>query len=53
VKDTKGGGFKKSQVAIQGEDLRVTSPSRDELQTIIAFVKGRDYGLELGFGHYR
>ena len=53
VKDIKGGGFKKAQVAIQGEELRVTSPSRDELQAIIAFVKGRDYGVELKFGNYR
>ena len=53
VKDIKGGGFKKAQVAIQGEELRVTSPSRDELQAVIAFVKGRDYGVELKFGNYR
>lgn len=53
VKDIKGGGFKKAQVAIQGEELRVTSPSRDELQSIIAFVKARDYGVELRFGNYR
>jgi uncharacterized protein YajQ (UPF0234 family) len=53
VKDVKGGGFKKAQVAIQGEELRVTSPSRDELQAVIAFVKERDYGVELRFGNYR
>jgi uncharacterized protein YajQ (UPF0234 family) len=53
VKDVKGGGFKKSQVQIQGDELRVTSPSRDELQEIIQFLKGNDYGLELTFGNYR
>lgn len=53
VKDVKGGGFKKSQVQIQGEELRVTSPSRDELQEIIKFLKGNDYGVELMFGNYR
>ncbi|MFV1985680.1 MAG: YajQ family cyclic di-GMP-binding protein [Gemmatimonadota bacterium] len=52
-KDIKGGGFKKAQVQIQGEELRVTSPSRDELQDIIALVKGNDYGVELMFGNYR
>ena len=52
-KDIKSGGFKKAQVQIQGEELRVTSPSRDELQQIIAFVKGNDYGVELMFGNYR
>ena len=53
VKDVKGGGFKKVQVAIQGEELRVTSPSRDELQDVITFLKARDYGVELKFGNYR
>ncbi len=53
VKDVKAGGFKKAQVQIQGDELRVTSPSRDELQEIIRFLKGNDYGLELMFGNYR
>jgi uncharacterized protein YajQ (UPF0234 family) len=53
VKDVKGGGFKKAQVQIQGEELRVTSPSRDELQEIIKFLRARDYGVELKFGNYR
>ena len=53
VKDVKGGGFKKAQVQIQGDELRVTSPSRDELQAIIQFLKGNDYGVELMFGNYR
>ena len=52
-KDIKGGGFKKTQVQIQGEEVRVTSPSRDELQAIIQFLKGNDYGVELMFGNYR
>ena len=53
VKDVKDQGFKKVQVQIQGEELRVTSPSRDELQEVIAFLKARDYGVELKFGNYR
>jgi uncharacterized protein YajQ (UPF0234 family) len=53
VKDVKGGGFKKAQVQIQADELRVTSPSRDELQEIIRFLKGNDYGVELMFGNYR
>ena len=52
-KDIKGGGFKKAQVQIQGDELRVTSPSRDELQEIIAFLRGEDSGVELLFGNYR
>ncbi|HET9948826.1 MAG TPA: YajQ family cyclic di-GMP-binding protein [Longimicrobiales bacterium] len=53
VKDVKGEGFKKVQVQIQGDELRVTSPSRDELQEVIRFLKARDYGVELKFGNYR
>ncbi len=52
-KDIKSAGFKKVQVQIQGEELRVTSPSRDELQEVIAFLRPKDYGLELMFGNYR
>jgi cyclic-di-GMP-binding protein len=53
VKDVKGAGFKKVQVAIQGDELRVSSPSRDELQQVIAFLREKDYGVELNFGNYR
>jgi uncharacterized protein YajQ (UPF0234 family) len=53
VKDVKGGGFRKVQVAIQGDAVRVTSPSRDELQEVIAFLRQQDYGIELHFGNYR
>ena len=52
-KDIKSGGFKKVQVQIQGQELRVTSASRDELQGVIAFLKPKDYGVELMFGNYR
>ncbi len=52
-KDIRDGGFKKVQVSIQGEELRVTSASRDTLQEVIAFVKSQDYGMELQFGNYR
>ncbi len=46
-------GFKKVQASIQGDELRVTSPSRDELQAVIAFLKGGDFDVELQFGNYR
>ena len=52
-KDIKANGFKKVQVQIQGEEVRVTSASRDELQSVITFLKPRDYGVELMFGNYR
>jgi hypothetical protein len=52
-KDIRDGGFKKVQVQIQGEELRVTSPSRDTLQEVMALVRAGDYGMELAFGNYR
>ncbi|UCC25065.1 MAG: YajQ family cyclic di-GMP-binding protein [Gemmatimonadales bacterium] len=45
--------FKKVQVQIQGDELRVIAPSRDTLQEVIAFLKGEDFGVELQFGNYR
>jgi hypothetical protein len=53
VKAVKDQGFKKVQTAIQGDELRVTAPSRDELQAVIAFLRGQDFGIELKFGNYR
>ncbi len=53
VKAVKDNGFKKVQVQIQGDELRVTSPSRDELQAVMTFLKGTDWGIELQFGNYR
>jgi len=53
VKFVKDRRLKKVQVAIQGDQLRVSSPSRDELQEIIAALKEEDFGIELTFGNYR
>ena len=53
IKAIKDGGFKKAQATIQGDEIRVTSPSRDELQSIIAMLRGQDFGIELKFGNYR
>jgi uncharacterized protein YajQ (UPF0234 family) len=49
----KDGGFKKVQASIQGEQLRVTAPKRDELQSVINFLKGQDFDVELEFGNFR
>ncbi len=49
----KDGGFKKVQASIQGEEIRVTAPSRDELQRVIALLRAEDFGIELSFGNYR
>jgi cyclic-di-GMP-binding protein len=50
IKDAK---MKKVQAAIQGEQVRVTSPSRDDLQVVMAMLRGQDFGVELKFGNYR
>ena len=50
IKDAK---LKKVQAAIQGDQVRITSPSRDDLQAAIAYLKGKDFGVELKFGNYR
>lgn len=53
TKAIKEHGFKKVQASIQGDEVRVSSPSRDELQTVIAFLRTQDFGIELKFGNYR
>ncbi|HEX9887278.1 MAG TPA: YajQ family cyclic di-GMP-binding protein [Longimicrobiales bacterium] len=52
-KDIRDAGFKKVQVQIQGDQLRVSAPKRDVLQEVIALVRSNDYGVELKFGNYR
>jgi len=52
-KDIRDLKLKKVQVQIQGEELRVTSPSRDSLQEVMAFARSQDYDMELTFGNYR
>jgi len=49
VKDSK----RKAQVTIMGDTVRVSSKDRDELQAIIALLRGKDLGLELQFTNYR
>jgi uncharacterized protein YajQ (UPF0234 family) len=50
IKDAK---LKKVQASIQGDQVRVTSPSRDDLQDAIALLRKGDFGVELKFGNYR
>ena len=53
VKAIKNGGFKKVQAQIQDDQVRVQSPSIDELQAVIALLKQEDFGVELSFGNFR
>jgi hypothetical protein len=53
TKYIKDAGYKKVQSQIQGDAVRVTAPSRDELQAVIRDLKGEDWDIELNFGNYR
>ena len=46
-------GPKAVKTQIQGEEIRVTSKSRDDLQTVIALLKGADLDIALQFVNYR
>ena len=43
----------KAQASIQGDQVRVSSKSRDVLQEVIAGLKERDFGIPLQFTNYR
>jgi cyclic-di-GMP-binding protein len=53
VKFIKDAKLKKVQASIQGDQIRVTSPSKDELQTAMQQLRGHDFGVSLTFGNYR
>ncbi len=50
IKDQK---LKKMQGEIQGDQVRVSAPSRDDLQKVMAVLREQDFGIELKFGNYR
>lgn len=43
----------KVSASIQGDQLRVSSKSKDELQSTMTLLKGQDFGVELQFTNYR
>jgi uncharacterized protein YajQ (UPF0234 family) len=49
IKDSK----LKVQAQIQGEQVRVQSKVKDELQSTIALLKSKDDGIDLQFTNYR
>ncbi len=53
VKFVKEMKIRKVQGEIQGEQVRISSPSRDDLQTVMHHLKEKDFGVELKFGNYR
>jgi uncharacterized protein YajQ (UPF0234 family) len=50
IKDKK---LKKVQAAIQADQVRVSSPSKDELQEAMRALREHDFGVALQFGNYR
>ena len=41
------------QAQIQGDQLRVSGKKKDDLQAVIALLKGKDFGIALQFVNYR
>jgi cyclic-di-GMP-binding protein len=53
VKYLKDAKVKKVQASIQGDQLRVTSASKDDLQEAMRLLREHDFGVALQFGNYR
>src|SRR6516225_3705534 len=46
-------GPKGVRAQVQGDELRVSSKKKDDLQAVIAMVKGNEFGLALQFVNFR
>jgi cyclic-di-GMP-binding protein len=53
VKFLKDKKLKKVQATIQADQVRVSSPSKDELQDAMRVLRDHDFGVALQFGNYR
>jgi uncharacterized protein YajQ (UPF0234 family) len=53
VKFLKDRKLKRVQAAIQADQVRVSSPSKDELQEAMRQLREHDFGVALQFGNYR
>jgi cyclic-di-GMP-binding protein len=53
VKFLKERKLKKVQAAIQADQVRVSSASKDDLQEAIRVLREHDFGVSLQFGNYR
>lgn len=49
IKDSK----LKVQATIQGDTVRISGKDRDTLQSVIALVRGKDFGIDTQFTNYR
>ena len=46
-------GPKGIKAQVQGEELRVSSKKKDDLQTVISLLKGKDFDFAIQFTNYR
>lgn len=53
VKFIKENKLRKVQASIQGDQVRVTSASKDDLQDAMRVLREHDFGVALQFGNYR
>jgi uncharacterized protein YajQ (UPF0234 family) len=53
VKVLKDKKLRKVQASIQGDQVRVASPSKDDLQEAMRLLREQDFGVALHFGNYR
>ena len=53
VKYLKDHKLKKVQGSIQGDQVRISSPSKDDLQGAMQALRAKDFGVALQFGNYR
>jgi uncharacterized protein YajQ (UPF0234 family) len=52
IQGIKAQGFK-VQSQMQDRQIRVTGKKKDELQALIAFLRGRDFGVAVSFKNFR
>ncbi len=52
IRAIKDGGFK-VQSTLQDRQIRVTGKKKDDLQSVIQFVRGRDFGVATNFKNFR
>ncbi len=52
VKDIKDSKLK-VQASIQGDQLRISGKSKDDLQSVMSAIRQKDYGVALQFSNYR
>jgi cyclic-di-GMP-binding protein len=53
TKFIKASGLKGVQSQVQGQQIRVSSKKKDDLQAVIKALRDRDFGLALQFTNYR